>query len=84
MADELSQFHADVKVQWKNQYRHQFRPHRMPANVLSAALDVLDALRDKKFTLAGQELSVEFSNGELYHLSEADIIGWHPGWESLT
>ena len=83
MADELIEFHTDVKNQWKNHYRHMFRPHKMPSNVLDAALDVLDALRNKKFSLAGQELSAEFSNGELYHLSETDIIGWHPGWESL-
>jgi hypothetical protein len=83
VADEVLDFHSDVQAQWKNNFRSKFRPGRMPPDLLVAALDLLDNLREKRFKIAGEELGTEFSNGELYHLSDSDAIGWHPDWENL-
>ncbi len=83
VGDEVTDFHLDVQAQWKNGFRNKFRVGRMPADVLDAALELLDNLREKRFKIAGEELGTEFSNGELYHLSDSDTIGWHPDWENL-
>jgi len=83
VADEVTNFHLDVQAQWRNGFRNKFRAGRMPADVLAAALELLDSLREKRFKIAGEELGTEFSNGELYHLSDSDVIGWHPDWENL-
>lgn len=83
VADEVDDFHSDVKFQWRNNFRNKFRQNRMPSDVLESAIELLHLLREKKFKIAGEELGTEFSNGELYHLSDSDDIGWHPGWETL-
>jgi hypothetical protein len=81
VADEISQFHNEVRVRWRNTFRAKFRPNRLPANILGAALELLDVLRENRFKIAEEELNTEMSNGELYHLSDSDVIGWHPDWE---
>jgi hypothetical protein len=40
-------------------------------------------LRSECFKIGGDELNTELCNGELYHLSDGDAIGWHPDWEKL-
>lgn len=83
VGDEITDFHMDVQAQWRNGFRNKFRIGRIPADVKGAALELLDSLREKRFKIAGEELVTEFSNGELYHLSDSDAIGWHPDWENL-
>lgn len=83
VADEVDEFHSDVKAQWRNNFRNKFRLNRMPPDVLESAIELLHSLREKKFKIAGEELGTDLSNGELYHLSDSDYIGWHPGWEVL-
>lgn len=83
VGDEIANFHTDVQAQWRNGFRSKFRTNRIPADVMAAAIELLDSLREKRFKIAGEELGTEFSNGELYHLSDSDAIGWHPDWKNL-
>jgi hypothetical protein len=83
VTDEINEFHEDVKLKWRNRFRNKFRPRRMPPDVLGAAVELLDDLRSECFKIGGDELNTELCNGELYHLSDGDAIGWHPDWEKL-
>lgn len=83
VSDEVNDFHKDVKLQWRNRFRNTFRPEKVPPDVFAAAVDLLNNLRTITFKIAGEELNTELCNGELYHLSDFDLIGWHPDWENL-
>lgn len=83
VTDEITQFHDEVRMRWQNLYRAKFRPGRLPSHLLDAALDLLDMLRNNRFMIAEEELNTELSNGELYHLSDIDAIGWHPDWKNI-
>lgn len=82
VSDEINDFHNEVRTRWKNFYRAKFRSTRLPPNPLVAAVELLDVLRDNRFKIAEEELNTDLSNGELYHLSDSDVIGWHPDWEN--
>jgi hypothetical protein len=83
VTDEINEFHEDVKLKWRNRFRNKFRPGRLPRDVLGAAVELIDDLRGERFKIGGDELSTELCNGELYHLSDDDVIGWHPEWKKL-
>jgi hypothetical protein len=82
VSDEIAQFHREVRFRWQNLYRSKFRRTKMPPNLITAAIELLDVLRDSRFRIVDEELGTELSNGELYHLSDSDVIGWHPDWEN--
>jgi hypothetical protein len=83
VGDEISAFHNEVKIRWRNQFRSTFRAVSPPPNVLNAAISLISVLRSENFKIGEESLNTELSNGELYHLSDIDVIGWHPGWETL-
>ena len=77
-SEEIKQFLHDATIEWKNEHRKQMRGVE-PDNV--KALNVLDAMREKKLALSNSPLSVELSNGSFYELSNIPRIGWRKDWE---
>lgn len=82
VSDEISQFHDEVRLRWQNLYRAKFRRAQLSSNLLATAIELLDVMRGSQFKIVGEELNTELSNGELYHLSDTDVIGWHPDWRN--
>ncbi|HFT1767696.1 TPA: hypothetical protein RS471_000231 [Pseudomonas aeruginosa] len=82
VSDEVNDLHKDVTLRWSNKHRKAFR--RCPeSDVNGKAQEILDDMRGEKFRLGDDELSTENSNGELYLLSDQNIIGWHRDWKTL-
>jgi hypothetical protein len=82
VSDEIENFHEEVFVRWRNEFRAAFRSCSSPDEILDAALELLRGLRANQFTVGETELSTTLSNGELYHLSDAGMIGWHKDWSA--
>ena len=82
VSDEVDALNREVSVGWYNKHRKAFRDCE-DSNVGKAAQQIVDALREERFRLGDDELDTEQSNGELYILSDHDVIGWHRDWKTL-
>ncbi|WP_227136329.1 ABC-three component system protein [Kosakonia radicincitans] len=78
--DEIDDFHNDVILKWQNHFDYLCNGCS-DADVISKAKELLYKLKIEVFTLATSQLNTELSNGELYHLSDESIIGWHRDWD---
>jgi len=82
VADEISAFHDDVKSKWRNAFDH-WCEDCLDHDVVNKAKELLYDLRKVEFSIANSKLNTELSNGELYHLSDEQLIGWHRDWKTL-
>lgn len=82
VADEIEAFHTDVKRKWRNSFEHWCEDCR-DDEAVSKAKSLLHDLRTIDFSIGNSALNTELSNGELYHLSEERLIGWHRDWKTL-
>lgn len=81
--DEIDALHDEVILRWKNEFRGAFKNCVSLNDVVDKALEILKELRRQHFKIAASDLSLELSNGELYHLSDKSEIGWHRDWETM-
>lgn len=89
--DELQDFNHECISIWKNIYNSTHRSSkRLKKNVdpsikqetmLNNAWNCLDIVRQKFLKLDEEELNIQMSNGQFYHLSDIPQIGWHFDWE---
>lgn len=82
VADEIADFHRDVKTKWGNAFEH-WCEDCLDRDVVDKAKQLLYDLRKIEFSIANNKLNTELSNGELYHLSDERLIGWHRDWKTL-
>lgn len=80
--DEIQALHGEVHLRWKNNYRMAYRSCK-PEQVKEKGQSIINTMRQEKYKLGGDELSTEYSNGELYELSDIGRIGWHQDWEKM-
>ncbi len=80
--DEVEEFHDEVFLRWRNEFRAAFHGCTSLEQVLDSAMKLLMNLRRERFKLSDNELNTSFSNGELYYLSDIGRLGWHRDWES--
>lgn len=80
--DEVRAFHGEVKSYWKNQHHGAFKKC-LDKDINDKAFEMLKTLRALKFKLGDDELHLDYSNGELYLLSDEKKIGWHKDWEKI-
>ena len=80
--DEIQALHGEVHLRWKNNYRMAYRSCK-PEQVKEKGQSIINTMRQEKYKLGGDELSTEYSNGELYELSYIGRIGWHQDWEKM-
>lgn len=82
VSDEIIAFHAEVKSYWRNQHYGAFKKC-LDEDINEKAVEILKTLRALKFKLGDDELHLDYSNGELYLLSDEKKIGWHKDWEKI-
>lgn len=82
VSDEIKAFHAEVKSYWRNQHHGAFKKC-LDEDINEKAIEILKTLRAIKFKLGDDELHLDYSNGELYLLSDEKKIGWHKNWEKI-
>lgn len=80
ISDEVLAFHNDVKSKWRNAFEHWCEDCSDQEMILKAK-ELLYDLRRIEFSIANSKLNTELSNGELYHLSNEELIGWHRDWK---
>jgi hypothetical protein len=80
--DEIQAMHNDVHLRWKNNHRSAYRGCKTE-QAKEKGQSIINTMRQEKYKLGGDELSTEYSNGELYELSDLRRIGWHQNWETL-
>jgi hypothetical protein len=80
--DEIQALHSEVHLRWKNNHRLAYRGCK-PEQIKERGQSIINTMRLEKYKLGGDELSTEYSNGELYELSDIGRIGWHQDWEKL-
>lgn len=78
--DEINDFHNDVSNKWENEFDH-WCDSCDDLETVKNAKELLRSLRNIEFTIANNKLNTELSNGELYHLSNENLIGWHRDWK---
>lgn len=83
VTDQIDSFHEEAFRIWANAFRAAFRKKEslVEDEILQKAIDLVDKLREQSLLLEGESLSISFSNGEFYNLSDIPRIGWHPNWE---
>lgn len=80
--DEIQALHHEVHLRWKNNHRMVYRGCKTD-EVKEKGQAIINTMRQEKYKLGEDELSTEYSNGELYELSDTGRIGWHRDWEKL-
>ncbi|CAN5216055.1 hypothetical protein BH11PSE9_BH11PSE9_05050 [soil metagenome] len=80
VADDVDALHHEVRARWRIEFRDAYRSCG-PQALQAAAHRILGALRRERYKLSQTELNTPMSNGELYHLSDNGLIGWHRDWE---
>jgi len=78
--DEIQALHREVHLRWKNNHRMAYRDCK-PDEVKKKGQAIINTMRQEKYKLGEDELSTEYSNGELYELSDIGRIGWHRDWK---
>ncbi|MFW1849179.1 hypothetical protein ACG9XR_01170 [Acinetobacter guillouiae] len=79
--DEIEYFHEDTLLLIKNNFRFVFNRCQDNDEIVQTAIKIYSDLLTKKFTIIGNELGYDLSNGELYFLSDTNQIGWHKNWD---
>ncbi|MDR6916334.1 hypothetical protein J2X66_003203 [Pseudomonas sp. 3296] len=82
VADEIDALHRDVHLRWRNSHRAAFRKCS-EEQIKEKGLSIVDNMRMDKYLLGDDELNTEYSNGELYVLSDNNTIGWHRDWDKI-
>ncbi|MCO8167155.1 hypothetical protein NJC40_05100 [Pseudomonas sp. 21LCFQ02] len=82
VTDEIEAFHGDVKGKWRNAFEH-WCEDCLDHETVEKAKSLLYELRKIEFSIANSALNTELSNGELYHLSDENLIGWHRDWKII-
>lgn len=77
--DEIQALHNEVYQRWRNNHRMAYR-NCMPKQIKEKGREIVDKMRQEKYKLGDDELSTEYSNGEIYELSDMRRIGWHKDW----
>lgn len=82
VADEIEAFHTDAKGKWRNSFEH-WCEDCLDHETVAKAKSLLHELRRIEFSIGTSTLNTDLSNGELYHLSDENLIGWHRDWKIL-
>lgn len=80
--DEVTDLHGEVHLRWRDHHRTTFK-NCNEGDINKIGREVVSWLRKDKYKLGEDELSTEYSNGELYSLSDIGRIGWHKDWKSI-
>lgn len=71
-------FHKQAIIHWKNAHKKYHR--NVQKNDYDCAQECLNFLREKELRFEQNDLNIELSNGEFYHLSNNRDIGWEKKW----
>lgn len=80
--DEVTELHKEVHLRWRDHHRTTFKGCN-ENDINKIGRGIVSLLRKDKYKLGEDELSLEYSNGELYNLSDIGRIGWHRDWRSI-
>ena len=78
---DISALHDDVRTLWHGKFRADFIDCEFK-DIDKTGRGILKEMLGATFRLCDDLLSTQYSNGEIYHLSDIGRIGWHKDWET--
>ncbi|MDQ7746342.1 hypothetical protein [Hydrogenophaga pseudoflava] len=78
---DISTLHDNVRTLWQGKFRADFIDCE-DKDIEKIGRGILREMLGATFPLCDDVLSIQHSNGEIYHLSDIGRIGWHKDWET--
>ncbi|WP_277592498.1 hypothetical protein [Roseateles saccharophilus] len=78
---DISALHNEVRTLWHGKFRADFIDCEAK-DIEKIGRGILRDMLGATFPLCDDVLSIQHSNGEIYHLSDIKGIGWHRDWET--
>ncbi|RVJ01353.1 hypothetical protein [Sinorhizobium medicae] len=78
---DIDDLEEEAAIIWEGRFRQAYSGEQTSGDEWASARDIVGDLRQRKLTLAEQELPLNMSNGGFYDLSDRPVIGWLSNWK---
>ncbi len=78
---DIDDLEEEAAIIWEGKFRQAYSGGQTSGDERASARDIVGDLRQRKLTLATQELPLNMSNGGFYDLSDRPVIGWLSNWK---
>lgn len=78
---DIDDMEDEASVMWEGKFRQVYSGQQSISDEVASACAIVGDLRQRKLTLASQELPLSMSNGGFYELSDRPVIGWLSDWK---
>ncbi|MDX0439145.1 hypothetical protein [Sinorhizobium medicae] len=78
---DIDDLEEEAAIIWEGRFRQAYSGEQTSGDECASARDIVGDLRQRKLTLAEQELPLNMSNGGFYDLSDRPVIGWLSNWK---
>ncbi|ACE99398.1 conserved hypothetical protein [Rhodopseudomonas palustris TIE-1] len=78
---DLDDLEDDASVMWEGKFLRAYSGRQSTEDERASARAIVGDLRQRKLSLASQELPLTMSNGGFYDLSNRPVIGWLSDWK---
>ncbi|TIX36024.1 MAG: hypothetical protein E5V40_25780, partial [Mesorhizobium sp.] len=78
---DIDDLEDEACVIWEGKFLQAYSGQPSVGDESESARAIVADLRQKKLTLASQELPIAMSNGGFYDLSDRPVIGWLRNWK---
>ncbi|WP_312418792.1 hypothetical protein [Shinella sp.] len=78
---DIDDMEEEAAIIWEAKFRQAYPGEQASGDERASARDIVSDLRQRKLTLATQELPLKMSNGGFYDLSDRPVIGWLSKWK---
>ncbi|ODR92271.1 hypothetical protein [Sinorhizobium alkalisoli] len=78
---DIDELEEEASAMWEGKFLEAYPGQKATGDEAAAARAIVGDLRQRKLTLASQELPIPVSNGGFYDLSDRPVIGWLSNWK---
>jgi hypothetical protein len=78
---DIDDLEEEASVMWEGKFLQAYSGQQSTGDEGASARAIVGDLRQRKLTLASQELPITMSNGGFYDLSDRPVIGWLSNWK---
>lgn len=78
---DIDDLEEEASVMWEGKFLQAYSGQQSTGDEGASARAIVGDLRQRKLTLASQELPIPMSHGGFYDLSDRPVIGWLSDWK---
>ncbi|MER9237303.1 hypothetical protein NKI56_36090 [Mesorhizobium sp. M0622] len=78
---DIDDLEEEASVMWEGKFLQAYSGQQSTGDEGASARTIVGDLRQRKLTLASQELPIPMSHGGFYDLSDRPVIGWLSDWK---